>query len=371
MRSYAKFFAAVCIFMASLNCAHAKSNSPLYLARGNEDICALNLKNQILPKLNKDGKFEVGIGMQPISIKDISPKDNSAEVDFFLTIEYEIEEKLNDVKCVGSKAEKIWDIFYNPDIEFMSISDPEYVQGYHWLIEKNRFAYMTRVRGHVELNGNFRSFPFDNLLLKIIASPEDSSETVILKPSLWYHKNINNLTSDFSNIKFAGWNLDYAYFERKQSKLADRESLDWDELSLNLKIVRDPTTVFVRTSVPLFILFLITFCSIFLSEEGIFKRNNDRFTETRVQIQVGTLFALFAFSLYIMEVIPETSYLTLGDLNWFTFMLATLLILSSEYIPNYLNILNKSINLKLIFLVFSFLIVAILMAFQITLFLIN
>jgi hypothetical protein len=179
------------------------------------------------------------------------------------------------------------------------------------------------------------------------------------------------LTSDFSNIKFAGWNLDYAYFERKQSKLADRESLNWDELSLNLKIIREPTTIFVRTSVPLLILFLITFCSIFLAEGGIFERNSDRFTETRVQIQVGTLFALFAFSLYIMEVIPETSYLTLGDVNWFTFMLATLFILSSEYVPNYLNFRNKNINLNLVFLVFSFFIVAILMTFQVALFFIN
>jgi hypothetical protein len=230
---------------------------------------------------------------------------------------------------------------------------------------------MTRVKGHVELNGNFRSFPFDSLLLKIIASPEDSSETVILTPSLWYHKDINNLTSDFNNIKFSGWNLDYAYFEHKQSKLADRESIDWDELSLNLKIIREPTTIFVRTSVPLLILFLITFCSIFFSEGSIFERNRDRFTETRIQIQVGTVFALFAFSLYIMEVIPETSYLTLGDVNWFTFMLATLFIISSEYIPNYLNFQNKKINLKLIFLSFSFCIVAILMTFQVALFFTN
>jgi hypothetical protein len=368
MRRDTEFILAASIFMASGNSVHAEIISPLYLARGNEYICELNLKSQILPKLNKDKKFEIGIGIQPISIKNISPKDNSAEVDFFLTIEYKIDKNIPDVKCVGSKAEKIWDIFYNPDIEFMSISDPEYVQGYHWLIEKNRFAYMTRVKGHVELNGNFRSFPFDSLFLKITASPEDSAETVVLAPSLWYHKDVNNLSSDFSNIKFAGWNLERAYFDRKKSKLADRETLYWDELSLNLKIVRDPTTVFVRTSVPLLVLFLITFCSIFLSEEGIFKNNNDRFTETRVQIQVGTLFALFAFSLYIMEVIPETSYLTLGDVNWFTFMLATLFILSSEYIPNYLTIFNKSINIKMMFLIFSFLIVATLMTFQIILF---
>ena len=371
MRRFTEIILAVIIFMAGLNCAHAKSISPLSLARGDESICTLNVKKQILPKLNKDGKFEIGIGIQPISIKDISPKDNSAEVDFFLTIEYKIVETLPDVKCVGSKAEKVWDIFYNPDIEFMSISNPEYVQGYHWIIEKNRFAYMTRARGRVELNGNFRSFPFDDILLKIISSPEDSLETVVLKPSLWYHKDINNLTSDFSNIKFSGWNLKHAYFESKKSKIVDGQSLYWDDLSLNLKIVRDPTTVFVRTSIPLFILFLITFCSIFLSEDGIFKKDNDRFTETRVQIQVGTLFALFAFSLYIMEVIPETSYLTLGDLNWFTFMIATLFILSSEYIPNYVIIMNKNINLKLIFLSFSFLIVIILMIFQTTLFFLN
>ena len=367
MRVASKFVATVTLLISSLSSAQANDLSPLHAARGNEEICNLDLEDQILPKLNTENKFEVGIGIQPLSIRNISTKDNSAEVDFYFTIEYEIDEIFPDVKCVGGKAENVWDIFYNPDIEFMSIANPDYTQGFHWMIEKNRFAYMTRVRGSLELNGNFRQFPFDHLLLKITASPEDSSETVILKPSTWYNGDLDDLMSDFDNIRVPGWELDRAYFEHEESRLADAGTPYWDELTLNLEISRNPLTIFARTSIPLLILFVITFCSTLLSEKQAHEQERDRFVDTRVQIQVGTLFALFAFSLYIMQVIPETSYLTLGDLNWFTFMLSTFLILSSEFSPSHLRIFGKNINVKSVFLTSSVILVGSLMVIQMTL----
>ena len=148
------------LFFLAVNDTISKSRIPLDNARGKQSICYQVFDEEILPKINKDGLFEIGIGIAPISIREISPENNLAEIDFYLTIEYDIEKNLPNVKCVGNKSSKVWDIFFNPDIEFMTISGPEYLQGDHWMIENKKFAFMTRVRGKVELNGNFRYFPF-------------------------------------------------------------------------------------------------------------------------------------------------------------------------------------------------------------------
>ncbi|AUB78263.1 hypothetical protein BBH56_03535 [Spiribacter roseus] len=47
-----------------------------------------------------------------------------------------------------------------------------------------------------------------------------------------------------------------------------------------------------------------------------------------------------------MELIPETAYLTLGDLTWMSFMVAIGLVLLSEYLPNEVSIASRPLIIK-------------------------
>jgi len=47
-----------------------------------------------------------------------------------------------------------------------------------------------------------------------------------------------------------------------------------------------------------------------------------------------------------MELIPETAYLTLGDLTWIVFMVAIGLVLLSEYLPNEVSIAGRALIIK-------------------------
>ena len=366
-----KFFKILFFFFLFLDHeVEATSNNPVIDARGDQSICNKSFNKEILPKINQDGLFEIGIGIAPISIREISPEDNLAEIDFYLTIEYDIDLNLPNVKCVGNKSSNVWDIFFNPDIEFMTISGPEYLQGDHWMIENDKFAYMTRVRGNVELNGNFRFFPFDTLSIRVTVSGEDNSKAVLLKPSTWYHSSLSNFLSEFQGIQIPGWTLSKAFFKKYEPSNLEKKKGYWDELTLHLEIKREPLTSFMRTTLPLLILYFITFFSFLLREKKTdMPLGNDTFTETRMSIQVGSLLALFAYSLYIMEVIPETSYLTLGDLGWMTFMFSTLLVIFSEYIPNRLIVFGKILNFKVFSLFLSSSLVFILIMYQIFLYL--
>lgn len=358
------------LFFSVVNEIISKSRTPLDNARGKQSICYQVFDEEILPKINQDGLFEIGIGIAPISIREITPENNLAEIDFYLTIEYDIEKNLPNVKCVGNKSSKVWDIFFNPDIEFMTISGPEYLQGDHWMIENKKFAFMTRVRGKVELNGNFRYFPFDTLSIKVTVSGEDNSKAVLLKPSIWYHSSLSNFLSEFQGIQIPGWTLSKAFFKKYEPSSSEIEKGYWDELTLHLEIKREPLTSFMRTTLPLLILYLITFFSFLLrNNKSGMPAGNDKFTETRMSIQVGSLLALFAYSLYIMEVIPETSYLTLGDLGWLTFMVSTLLVIFSEYIPNNLIFYGRNINFKFLSLFMSASLVFVLVVYQTILYL--
>ena len=318
----------------------------LEAARGNRSICSEIPERPILPKVNSANQFVVGIGIYPISIKNISPEKNNAEIDFYLTIEYPIESAIADVKCVGDLSTEVWNIFYNPDIEFMSISNPEYLQGQHWMIENGRFAFMTRAKGNIDLNGDFRQFPFDKLSVKVSVAGEDSSKYLLLTPSKWYHSDLNDLISEFSDLSIPGWSLVDAFFSKYEPSSYESENEFWDEVILNLEIEREPTTYVARTVVPLLVLYLIAFFSFLISDQSGLPSGKDSFTETRVAIQVGTLLALFAYCLYLMDVIPETSYLTLGDLTWSTFMASVLLVIFSEYLPNEILVMNRAIPLK-------------------------
>lgn len=318
----------------------------LEAARGDRSICSEIPERHILPKVNSSNQFVVGIGIYPISIKNISPEKNDAEIDFYLTIEYPTENAIADVKCVGHLSAKVWDIFYNPDIEFMSISNPEYLQGQHWMIENGRFAFMTRVKGNIDLNGDFRHFPFDRLSVKVSVAGEDSSKYLLLAPSQWYHSDLNDLISEFSDLSIPGWSLVDAFFSQYEPLSHNSENEFWGEVILTLEIEREPATYVARTVVPLLVLYLIAFFSFLISDQSGLPSGKDSFTETRVAIQVGTLLALFAYCLYLMDVIPETSYLTLGDLTWSTFMTSVLLVIFSEYFPNEILVVNRAVQLK-------------------------
>ena len=52
------------------------------IMQGKQSICYQVFDEEILPKINKDGLFEIGIGIAPISIREISPENNLAEIDF-------------------------------------------------------------------------------------------------------------------------------------------------------------------------------------------------------------------------------------------------------------------------------------------------
>jgi len=120
----------------------------------------------------------------------------------------------------------------------------------------------------------------------------------------------------------------------------------WDELGIVVSVKREPNTKIARGLLPLLILFCVTFGSYSLRDSKELPSGRDRLVDTRIHIQVGTLLALFAYTLYLMELIPETSYLTLGDLTWTTFMLAIGLILLSEYLPNVVLIKNWMLSVK-------------------------
>lgn len=320
--------------------------NPYEAARGKVSTCN-EIPNQLfLPEVNPANKFVVGIGIYPISIKNISPEENNAEIDFYLTIEYPLEKAIPDVKCVGEHSYDVWRIFYNPDIELMSISNPEYLQGQHWMVEDGRFAFMTRAKGNINLNGDFSKFPFDKLSVRIAVSGEDSSKYLILSPSKWYHEDLNDLVSEFSGLSIPGWSLEDAFFSKYTPTPNESNSEFWDEVILNMEIQRQATPYVARTVIPLLVLYLIAFFSFLISDQPGFPSGKDSFTETRIAIQVGTLLALFAYCLYLMDVIPETSYLTLGDLTWSIFMASVLLVIFSEYLPNRIPVFNSIIQIK-------------------------
>ncbi|WP_157809078.1 ligand-gated ion channel [Spiribacter roseus] len=316
-------------------------------ARGDTDLCAAS-DTVFTPKLTRDNRYEVGIGIQPIRVTNISPSNNIAVVDFYLTIEYPLSRPHANVKCVGHLADNVWQRFYNPDIEMMSIHDPETVQGHHWMVQNNRFAYMTRVKGSANIVGNFRYFPFDELEIPIIVAGEDSSAYMDLVPSKWYHEaaSIDKIEISLGGIHVPGWRMENASFTEVGTEWVSETGEYWDELGITLTVKREPATKVARGLLPLLILFFVTFGSYTLRESEDLPSGRDRLVDTRIHVQIGTLLALFAYTLYLMELIPETAYLTLGDLTWMSFMVAIGLVLLSEYLPNEVSIASRPLIIK-------------------------
>lgn len=341
-------------------------------ARGDTRLCAPS-NTLFTPKVTEDNRYEVGIGIQPIRVTNISPSNNIAVVDFYLTIEYPLSESHANVKCVGHLANDVWKRFYNPDIEMMTIHDPETVQGHHWMVENNRFAYMTRVKGSANIVGNFRYFPFDELEIPIVVAGEDSSAYMDLVPSEWYHEaaSTDEIEISLEGIHVPGWRMENAFFTEVDSEWVSESEEYWDELGVTLAVKREPATKVARGLLPLLILFFVTFGSYTLRESEDFPSGRDRLVDTRIHVQIGTLLALFAYTLYLMELIPETAYLTLGDLTWIVFMVAIGLVLLSEYLPNEVSIAGRALIIKTLALRGAFTLVCLLTSIYFGLYLLH
>ena len=101
--------------------------------------CTDERNKKLTPNKGNNDAYEVGVGIVPLNITKFNLRESSVDIDFYLTVEFILSSKVQDVKCVGDDAKNVWKIFYNPDIEFMNIPDPQYMQGFHWLVKENRF----------------------------------------------------------------------------------------------------------------------------------------------------------------------------------------------------------------------------------------
>lgn len=272
----------------------------------NERCLNLPPNGLLMPKKGATGAHEIGIGIEPHSLTKFNTKEGTAEIDFYYTIEYELAEPLEDIKCVGNDAKSVWDIFYNPSIEFFSISNPVEGQGFHWLIEKNRFVYLTRINGTIVLDGDFRLFPFDKVTASIKMAAGEDDRKILLKPSLWYMPEYPDIAKEISKLRIvSGWSLaDAKFVNVKYPWRFDRFG---DGLDFRIEVDRRPLPFLVRAGLPLSLIFIIALTT--------------RYTlmgakETQMPILSGLLLSIFAYSIYLNEQIPETEYLTFGDLMW-------------------------------------------------------
>jgi hypothetical protein len=260
----------------------------------------------VMPKKGTTGAHEIGIGIEPHSLTKFNTKEGTAEIDFYYTIEYELAEPLEDLKCVGNDAKSVWDIFYNPSIEFFSISNPVEGQGFHWLIENNRFVYLTRINGTIVLDGDFRLFPFDNVNASIKMAAGEDDRKILLKPSLWYMPEYPNISKEISKIRIvSGWSLVDAKFVNV--KYPWRFGRFGDGLDFRIEVDRKPLPFLVRAGLPLSLIFIIA-----LTTRYALMGSKD----TQMGILSGLLLSIFAYSIYLNEQIPETEYLTFADFMW-------------------------------------------------------
>ena len=259
----------------------------------------------ITPKKGPTGAYEVGVGIVPHSLTKFNTKDGTADIDFYFTVEYELEGQHADIKCVGDDAKDIWKIFYNPDVEFMSIPEPQTPQGFHWLIEKNRFVFMTRLKGSVVLSGDFRWFPFDRVVAPIRMQAEDDDRILLLKPSTWYLPNYPDLSKEMSSLRLPGWELTRAeYIHLKHPWNGGRFG---DGLDFEIEITRTPLPFLVRAGLPLTLILIVALVT---------RKTMQRNEEVQMSVLSGLLLSIFAYSIYLNDRIPETDYLTFGDYMW-------------------------------------------------------
>lgn len=280
--------------------------------------CAYEGQDPIMPLQNDKGSFEVGVGILPLRVSSFDVEESSAKIDFYFTVEYLVDANLPDAKCLGDSAGDVWKIFYNPDLEFVNISDPNEFQGSSWLIEDGRFAYLTRVTGTVDVDSNLRTFPFDEALIRVTVASEDDSHITRLLPSVWYHKDLSQLATSLDRITVKGWRITNANFE---SELVD----GWDELTLAVEFERVAMPLIVRLGFPMLILWLIVIVSTISSRLS---------TSDKLAIQASVLISFFALNIFLVQAFPEADYVTFGDLSWSVYLVSTFLILCRECIDS-------------------------------------
>ena len=259
----------------------------------------------LLPKKGPTGAYEVGVAISPHSLTKFNTKDATADIDFYFTVEYELAKPHPDAKCVGDDAKEIWKIFYNPDIEFLSIPEPQTPQGFHWLVEKNRFVFMTRLKGSIVLSGDFRWFPFDRVIAPIRMQGEDDDRTLLLRPSRWYLPDYPDLSREMSNLRVPGWTLARAeYVQVKNPWSYGRFA---DGLDFQIEIRRTPIPFLVRAGLPLTLILIVALVT---------RKALQQSREAQMSVLSGLLLSIFAYSIYLNDRIPETDYLTFGDYMW-------------------------------------------------------
>jgi hypothetical protein len=324
------------IFFYSIQKVHANSISL---------VCGKPSKQILYPAKNLQGIYQVGVGIVPLNVTKFNLKESSVEVDFYLTIEYQLQHKVNNVKCVGDDAKDVWKNFYNPDVEFMNIPNPEFMQGSHWLVSDNRFIYMTRVKGTASIDGNFRQYPFDSIKIVFTASGEDNNSILELNPSSWYHPDLGSLANQMKSVRVPGWRLKDAKFKKDIDPAVDGTGT-WSLLSLELDLARISMPVVVRSGIPLILLYLVALLSL---------RLPPKFLDARVGTQAAVLLALFAYSVYFIDSIPPTDYLTFGDLTWLLILISIFMIIMSEALGHIEPVKQWELYAKKILPIFSLL----------------
>ena len=345
-----KFFIALISFLEVGSC----------LAGQTPDLCHERLENRlIMPKKGSTGAYEVGVGIVPHSLTKFNTKDGTADIDFYFTIEYEIQGEYPDVKCTGEDAKNVWNIFYNPDIEFLSIPDPQTLQGFHWLVTKNRFVFMTRLKGSVVIRGDFKWFPFDRVVAPLRMQGEDNDRTLVLKPSAWYLPNYPDLSKEMSNLRISGWELTRA--EYVSIKHPWNFGSFGDGLDFEIEITRTPLPFLVRAGLPLTLILLV----------ALFTRKSlNQSAEIQMSVLSALLLSIFAYSIYLNDRIPETDYLTFGDYMWIGALLSIFSIISGALAA--LNPITRPIHARIEFIsttlalviYFGILLLAILLSFK-------
>ena len=300
-----------------------------------QDTCLVSASELIMPKKDPSGAYKVGIGIQPHSLTNFNTREGTAEIDFYFTIEYELEGQFRDKKCLNmNHTENVWSVFFNPRIEFRSIPNPREAQGSHWLIDNNRFAYQTRINGTIFLNGDFRLFPFDTVIAAITMTGGEDDSTLLLVPSTWYMPDYPDLSKEISDLKISGWSLLNARFVNR--KYQWRYGRFGDGLDFELEVSRPSLPFLVRAGVPLSLIFFIA-----LTTRFAFLGNS------RIQMPILStlLLSIFAYSIYLNELIPEVEYLTFGDFIWIGVLASVALITFGQAL--YFKMKRKQLFLRL------------------------
>lgn len=125
-----------------------------------------------------------------------------------------------------------------------------------------------------------------------------------LHPSSWRHPKLNSLSLQFDSVRVLGWSLKNAQFTKKLDVAKDSTGI-WDLVTLEIELERKSATIVARSGLPQLMLYLVAFFSL---------RVPAKFLDVQIGTQAAVLLALFTYSVYFIESIPATEYLTSGDI---------------------------------------------------------